>query len=125
MTDKQRGNENAPKVDENETRSNGTDSGPRRVGDARRDHEQDRKRREGELGTSWTSVIFGAIVGASFIDQLSGIALPQVPQNAQQQIPQQGLGTILTVSGILALLVPLIGGAVGGLWGAKTGRDRP
>jgi hypothetical protein len=214
MTDKQRGNESAPKVDENETRSSsGTDdSGPRRVGDARRDHEQDRKRREGELGTSWTSVIFGwlaalgaglilsgivgaivggilgalgvqggteggvaglvgllvtlflafliggyvagrlasrsgpkhgilvpilslvvilvlaivgAIVGASFIDQLSGIALPQVPQNAQQQIPQQGLGTILTVSGILALLVPLIGGALGGLWGAKTGRDRP
>jgi hypothetical protein len=212
MTDRQRGNESAPKVDENETRSNGTDSGPRRVGDARRDHEQDRKRREGELGTSWTSVIFGwlaalgaglilsgivgaivggilgalgvqgeteggvaglvgllvtlflafliggyvagrlasrsglkhgilvpilslvvilvlaivgAIVGASFIDQLSGIALPQVPQNAQQQIPQQGLGTILTVSGILALLVPLIGGAIGGLWGAKTGRDRP
>jgi hypothetical protein len=69
--------------------------------------------------------IVGAIVGASFIDQLSGIALPQVPQNAQQQIPQQGLGTILTVSGILALLVPLIGGAIGGLWGAKTGRDRP
>jgi hypothetical protein len=212
MTDKQRGNENAPKVDENETRSSDTDSGPRRVGDARRDHEQDRKRRESELGTSWASVIFGwlaalgaglilsgivgaivggilgalgvqggteggvaglvgllvtlflafliggyvagrlasrsglkhgilvpilslvvilvlaiigAIVGASFIDQLSGIALPQVPQNAQQQIPQQGLGTILTVSGILALLVPLIGGAVGGLWGAKTGRDRP
>src|SRR5918997_1600806 len=192
MTDKQRGNENAPKVDENETRSSDTDSGPRRVGDARRDHEQDRKRRESELGTSWASVIFGwlaalgaglilsgivgaivggilgtlflafliggyvagrlasrsglkhgilvpilslvvilvlaiigAIVGARFIDQLSGIALPQVPQNAQQQIPQQGLGTILTVSGILALLVPLIGGALGGLWGAKTGRQRP
>ena len=212
MTDRQRGNENAPKVDENETRSSGTDSGPRRVGDARRDHEADRKSREAELGTSWTSVVFGwlaalgaglilsgivgavvggilgamgvqggteggvagligllvtlflafliggyvagrlasrsgfkhgilvpilslvviillaiigAIVGASFIDQLSGIALPQVPQNAQQQIPQQGLGTILTVSGILALLVPLIGGAIGGLWGAKTGRARP
>jgi hypothetical protein len=199
-------------VDENEVRSG--DSGPRRVGDARRDHEADRNRRESELGTSWTSVIFGwlaalgaglilsgivgaivgailggnqgvgqeaqsggiaslvgvlitlllafliggyvagrlasrsglkhgilvpvlsllviillaiigAIVGSSFIDQLSGIALPQVPQGAQQQVPQQGLGTILTVSGILALLVPFIGGALGGLWGAKTGRDRP
>ena len=212
MTDKQRGNTDAPRVDENETRSGGTDTGPRRVGDARREHEEDRNRRESELGTSWTSVVFGwlaalgaglilsgivgavvggilgalgvqggteggvagligllvtlflafliggyvagrlasrsglkhgilvpilslvviivlaiigAIVGASFIDQLSGIALPQVPQNAQQQIPQQGLGTILTVSGILALLVPLIAGAVGGLWGAKTGRARP
>jgi hypothetical protein len=212
VTDRGRGNQNAPKVDENETRSG--DSGPRRVGDARRDHEADRNRRESELGTSWTSVIFGwlaalgaglilsgivgaivgailggnqgvgqeaqssgiaslvgllitlllafliggyvagrlasrsglkhgilvpvlsllviillaiigAVVGSSFIDQLSGIALPQVPQGAQQQVPQQGLGTILTVSGILALLVPFIGGALGGLWGAKTGRDRP
>ena len=212
MTDRDRGNQNAPKVDEQEVRSGGGDSGPRRVGDARRDHEADRHRRESELGTSWTSVIFGwlaalgaglilsgivgaivggilgamgvqggteggtagligllvtlflafliggyvagrlasrsglkhgilvpvlsliviillaiigAIVGSSFIDQLSGIALPQVPQGAQQQIPQQGLGTILTVSGILALLVPFIGGALGGLWGAKTGRARP
>jgi hypothetical protein len=64
-------------------------------------------------------------VGASFIDQLSGVALPQVPGNVQNQIPQQGLGTILTVSGIAALLVPLIGGALGGHWGAKTGRNRP
>ncbi|HKH10105.1 MAG TPA: hypothetical protein VKA73_03070 [Rubrobacter sp.] len=212
MTDRQRGNENAPKVDENEARSGSTDSGPRRVGDARRDHEEDRKRREDELGTSWASVIFGwlaalgaglilsgivgaivggilgamgvqggteggvagligllvtlflafliggyvagrlasrsglkhgilvpvlsllvilllaivgAIVGSSFIDQLSGIALPQVPGSVQNQVPQQGLGTILTISGILALLVPFIGGAIGGLWGAKTGRDRP
>src|SRR5215210_2618720 len=212
MTDRERGNTDAPRVDENEGRSGGTDSGPRRVGDARRDHEEDRKRRENELGTSWTSVIFGwlaalgaglilsgivggvvggilgalgvqggteggiagligllvtlflafliggyvagrlasrsglkhgilvpvlsllvilllaivgAIVGSSFIDQLSGIALPQVPGSVQNQVPQQGLGTILTISGILALLVPFIGGAIGGLWGAKTGRDRP
>src|SRR5829696_1800815 len=69
--------------------------------------------------------IVGTIVGASFIDQLSGVALPQVPGNVQNQIPQQGLGTILTASGVAALLVPLIGGALGGLWGAKTGRNRP
>src|SRR5829696_1350896 len=69
--------------------------------------------------------IVGTIVGASFIDQLSGVALPQVPGNVQNQIPQQGLGTILTTSGVAALLVPLIGGALGGLWGAKTGRNRP
>lgn len=212
MTDRERGNTNAPKVDEHEARQSGTDAGPRRVGDARREHEEDRKRREGELGTSWTSVVFGwlaalgaglilsgivgavvggilgalgvqggteggvagligllvtlflafliggyvagrlasrsglkhgilvpvlsllvivllaivgTIVGSSFIDQLSGIALPQVPGNVQNQVPQQGLGTILTVSGILALLVPFIGGAIGGLWGAKTGRARP
>jgi hypothetical protein len=214
MTDRERGNTDAPKVDENVASSGGgrAESGPRRVGDARREHEADRRQRESELGTSWTSVVFGwlaalgaglilsgivgaivggilgamgvkggteggvaglvglivtlflafliggyvagrlasrsglkhgilvpvlsllvilllaiigAIVGSSFIDQLSGIALPQVPGNVQNQVPQQGLGTILTVSGILALLVPLIGGALGGLWGAKTGRQRP
>ena len=71
MTDRQRGNTDAPRVDENEVRSG--DSGPRRVGDARRDHEADRHRRESELGTSWTSVIFGwlAALGAGLL--LSGI----------------------------------------------------
>ena len=210
MTDRDGGNTDAPRVDEDEGRSG---SGTRRVGDARREQEADRHRRESELGTSWISVILGwlaalgaglilsgivsgivgailgtgsaaqsaaeggtagligvlitlllafliggyvagrlvsrsglkhgilvpvlslliilllavigTIVGASFIDQLSGIALPQVPGNVQNEVPQQGLGTILTVSGILALLVPFIGGALGGLWGAKTGRDRP
>jgi len=68
--------------------------------------------------------IVGAIVGASFIDQLSGVALPQVPGNVQSQAPQS-LGTILTASGVAALVVPFIGGALGGLWGAKTGRNRP
>jgi hypothetical protein len=32
---------------------------------------------------------------------------------------------ILSLSGILALLVPFVGGAIGGAWGAKTGRTRP
>jgi hypothetical protein len=207
------GNTDAPRVDENEVRSGDgqAESGPRRVGDARREHEEDRKRRETELGTSWTSVVFGwlaalgaglilsgivgavvggivgalgvkggteggtaglvgllltlllafliggyvagrlasrsgfkhgilvpvlsllvilvlaivgAILGASFIDQLSGVALPQMPSDVQNQAPQS-LGTILTASGIVALLVPFIGGALGGLWGAKTGRNRP
>jgi hypothetical protein len=213
MADRDKGNTDAPRVDEHDARSGGrAESGPRRVGDARKEHEEDRNRREGELGTSWTSVIFGwlaalgaglilsgivgaivggilgalgvqggteggvaglvgllvtlflafliggyvagrlasrsglkhgilvpvlsllviillavigAIVGSSFIDQLSGVALPQVPGDVQNQVPQQGLGTILTTTGIIALLVPFIGGAVGGLWGAGTGRRRP
>jgi hypothetical protein len=70
--------------------------------------------------------IVGGLLGVSFIDQLSGITLPQGAQSsAQQAAPQQGLGTILTVSGILALLFPFIGGAIGGLWGARTGKRRP
>ncbi len=70
--------------------------------------------------------IVGGLLGVSFIDQLGGITLPQgAQQSAQQAAPQQGLGTILTVSGILALLFPFIGGAIGGLWGARTGSRRP
>jgi hypothetical protein len=62
--------------------------------------------------------IIGGLLGVSFIDQLSGITLPQgAQQSAQQAAPQQGLGTILSVSGLLALLFPFIGGAIGGLWG--------
>ena len=68
--------------------------------------------------------IIGSIVGYSLLDNLSGVALPQVPGGVQQQAPQN-LGSLLTVSGILALLVPFIGGALGGAWGAKTGRRRP
>ena len=199
------GNTDAPRVGEDEGRA---DSGTRRVGDARREQEADRKRRESELGTSWVSVVLGwlaalgaglilsgivgaivgailgtgsarqsateggaaalvgllltlllafiiggyvagrlasrsglkhgllvpllallvtillagigALLGVSFIDQLSGVTLPGLPQDAPQS-----LGTIATVSGILALLVPFIGGAIGGLWGAKTGERRP
>jgi hypothetical protein len=70
--------------------------------------------------------IIGGLLGVSFIDQLSGITLPQgAQQSVQQATPQQGLGTILSVSGILAVLFPFIGGAIGGLWGARTGTRRP
>jgi len=62
----------------------------------------------------------GTLLGLSFIDQLSGVTLPGLPQGGTQN-----LGTILTVSGILALLAPFIGGAIGGLWGARTGSHRP
>ena len=205
MTDRDRGNTDAPRVGEGEGRA---DSGTRRVGDARREQEAERKRRESELGTSWVSVVLGwlaalgaglilsgivggivgtilgtgsarqsateggaaalvgllitlllafiiggyvagrlasrsglkhgllvpllallvtillagigTLIGVSFIDQLSGVTLPGLPQDAPQS-----LGTIATVSGILALLVPFIGGAIGGLWGARTGSHRP
>ncbi len=63
--------------------------------------------------------LLGSIVGLSFIDNLSNVTLPSLPSDVQ------GLGTILTVSGLLALLFPFIGGAIGGAWGARTGRRRP
>jgi hypothetical protein len=63
----------------------------------------------------------GALLGSSFIDSLSGVTLPKLPAD----VPRQSLDTILTVSGLLALLFPFISGALGGWWGAKTGRQRP
>jgi hypothetical protein len=62
----------------------------------------------------------GALLGLSFLDNLSGVTLPSTPSDAPQ-----GLGTILTGAGILALLMPFIGGAIGGALGARTGRGRP
>jgi uncharacterized protein YacL len=59
-------------------------------------------------------VLIGAAVGASFIDQLSGVTLPGSVSRAAQSTPQQSLTTILSVSSILALLFPFIGGAIGG-----------
>jgi hypothetical protein len=57
--------------------------------------------------------VIGAAVGASFIDQLSGVTLPGPAGQAARSVPQQGLGTLLTVGGILALLFPFIGGRSG------------
>jgi hypothetical protein len=69
--------------------------------------------------------LMGAAVDTSFMDQLSGVTLPGTVDRAAQSIPQQGLSTILSVSGILALLFPFIGGALGGARGATVGRRRP
>jgi hypothetical protein len=69
--------------------------------------------------------IIGGALGASFIDQLSGVTLPGPVGKAAQSLPHQGLGTILTVSGILALLFPFVGGALGGARGASVGQRRP
>lgn len=63
----------------------------------------------------------GALLGTSFIESLGGVTLPSLPADA----PRQSLGTILTVAGIVALIFPFIGGALEGMCGAKTGRQRP
>ena len=65
--------------------------------------------------------LMGGIAGLGFINNLPGITLPGVPSD----IAQQGLSTVLTLGGILALLLPFVAGAVGGSWGESTGRRRP
>jgi hypothetical protein len=68
-------------------------------------------------------VLLGAAIGTDLIN-FSGVTLPEVPSSVQQDAPQS-LGAILTGAGILALIFPFIGGAIGGAWGARTGRRRP
>jgi hypothetical protein len=80
-----------------------------------------------ESGTTGGGIsgLIGAAVGARFIDQLGGVTLPAPAGKVAQNVPQQGLTTILSVSGILALLFPFIGGALGGARGGRVGQERP
>ncbi len=81
---------------------------------------------------SWSALLYllvtivlallGAAIGTNLIN-FSGVTLPEVPSGVQQDAPQS-VGTILTGSGILALLIPFVAGAIGGAWGARTGRRR-
>lgn len=66
-------------------------------------------------------VLLGGAVGRNLVDNLQGVTLPGVPS----EIAQQGLGTVLTLGSVIALLLPFVAGALGGSWGAKTGRGRP
>ena len=62
----------------------------------------------------------GALFGLSFVENLDGVTPPNSPADAPQNP-----GTIFTAAGILALLAPFVGGAIGGAWGARTGSRRP
>ena len=66
--------------------------------------------------------LLGAAVGTNLIN-FAGVTMPEVPSGVQQEAPQT-LETILTGAGILALLLPFVGAALGGAWGARTGRRR-
>ncbi len=69
--------------------------------------------------------LVGAAVGGSLLSTLGGGTLSQL-SDAASGVPQpQGLGTILTVSGIVALLFMFGGAIIGGIWGARVGRNRP
>lgn len=65
--------------------------------------------------------LLGGVAGPGLANNTQGVALPGVPSD----IVQQGLGTVLTLGGVLALLLPFVAGAIGGSWGESTGRRRP
>ena len=73
------------------------------------------------LAVTLVLAIVGGAIGASFLDSLRGVTLPGVPAD----IAQQGLNTVLTLSGVLALLLPFVAGALGGSRGASVGARRP
>ncbi len=67
------------------------------------------------LGFTLILMLFGLVVGVSFLDNLSGVTLPEVPKGARR-----GLESIFSLSGILVLFcVPFVGGAFGGALGAR------
>ena len=69
------------------------------------------------VGLAATAVltVVGTVVGVGLIHGLGGVTLPQFPQDARQS-----LSTLLSVQGILALLlIPFVGAALGGLFGAQ------
>lgn len=60
-------------------------------------------------------VLFGVVVGVSLTDNLSGVTMPDLPENVRQS-----LGTVFSASGILALFgAPFAGGALGGGWATR------
>jgi hypothetical protein len=63
----------------------------------------------------------GGIAGLGLVNDLQGVTLSGVPT----EIAREGLGTALTLGGVLALLLPFLAGAIGGSWGESTGRSRP
>src|SRR3712207_4475308 len=133
MTDRE-GNTGAPRVDENEVRSDDRGgSGPRRVEEARRDRE-DSGRGSGygssssdsdaDRGTSWVSVVLGwlAALGAGLI--LSGIVsgiVGAIFGTAGRQGITEGGTTALIGLLITLLLAFVIGGYAAGRLASRSG----
>ena len=68
--------------------------------------------------------VSGGVLGATFADALAGAVPPGLTQAIPTKAPQ-GLGTATIVGAVLVLLAPFVGGALGGMKGAKTGSNRP
>ena len=63
--------------------------------------------------------VVGTAVGYGLSNDLSGVVIPGVPT-----IVPQGLNTVLTLSSVLALILPFAAGAIGGSTGARMGSRR-
>jgi hypothetical protein len=63
-------------------------------------------------------VVMGTILGSGLVNGLSGVRLPSTPDDVRN------LGTIIPIFGVLTLILPFVGGAMGGVRRAKMGRKR-
>ena len=62
--------------------------------------------------------VVGAMLGSGLVNGLSGVRLPSTIDDVQS------LSGIVLVIGVLALILPFVGGAVGGVRGAQMSRRR-
>ena len=62
--------------------------------------------------------VVGTMLMSGFVNGLSGVRLPSTLDDVHN------LGTSKTISGVLALILPFVGGAMGGTQRAKMGRRR-
>ena len=63
--------------------------------------------------------LVGTAVGYGLADDFSGVVIPGVPN-----VVPQGLNTMLTLSSVLALILPFVAGATGGSQGARPASRR-
>ena len=62
--------------------------------------------------------VVGAILGSGLVTGLSGVRFPSTLDDAQN------LSAIMPIFGVLSLILPFVGGAVGGVRGAKISRKK-
>jgi hypothetical protein len=69
------------------------------------------------VGTMFLAVV-GIILGSGLINVLSDVRFPSTLEDLRN------LGAMMPVFGVFALILPFVGGAVGGVRGATMGRKR-
>jgi hypothetical protein len=62
--------------------------------------------------------VVGAILGSGLVTSLSGVRFPSTLDDVQN------LSAVMSIFGVLTLILPFVGGAVGGVRGAKMVRKR-
>jgi hypothetical protein len=62
--------------------------------------------------------VVGVLLGSGLVNSLSGVRFPSTPDDLRN------MGAIIPIFEVVALILPFVCGAVGGVRGAKVGRKR-